>query len=97
MLPFNYRIPRIIAGGDYHFFCTNRGRLFEGRQLLEERSYFKYCSLDVVPQIFCFIPLNQKLITSNKLNMGFLSVLNQKLITSNKLNMGFLSVPNLVP
>ena len=83
--------------GDYHFFCTNRGRLFEGRQLLEERSYFKYCSLEVVPHIFCFIPLNQKLITSNKLNMGFLSVLNQKLITSNKLNMGFLSVPNLVP
>ena len=29
--------PRIIAGGDYFFFRTKRGRLFEGGD------YFKYC------------------------------------------------------
>ena len=27
--------PRIIAGGDYFFFRTKRGQLFEGRRLLE--------------------------------------------------------------
>ena len=63
--------PRIIAGGDYFFFRTKRGRFFAGSD------YFKYCSVEVVPLIFCFIfPLNQKIITSNKLNMGFLSVPN---------------------
>ena len=33
---------RIIAGGEYFFFRTKRGRLFE------EGDYFKYCSLEVV-------------------------------------------------
>ena len=66
-----YVFLRIIAGGNYFFFRTKRGRLFEGRD------YFKYCSLEVAPKIFCFIfPLNQKIITPNKLNMGFLSVPN---------------------
>ena len=32
--------PRIIAGGDYFFFRTKRGRLFEGGD------YFKQCSLE---------------------------------------------------
>ena len=36
--------PRIIAGGDYFYFHTKRGRLFEGRQLFEEGNYFKYFS-----------------------------------------------------
>ena len=35
--------PQIIAGGDYFFFRTKRGRLFEGGD------YFKYCRLEVVP------------------------------------------------
>ena len=44
---------------------------------LREGKYFKYCSLEVIQQIFCFlIPLNQKIITSNKLNLGFLHVPN---------------------
>ena len=34
--------PRIIAGGDYFFFHTERGRLFEGRRLFEGGDYFKY-------------------------------------------------------
>ena len=50
---------------------NSRGRLFEGGD------YFSYCSLEVVPYISCFItPLNQTIITSNKLNMGLLSVPN---------------------
>ena len=52
------------------FFHTKRGRLFKGRRLLKGDDYFKYCSLEVVPKIFCFIiSLNQKIITSNKLNI----------------------------
>ena len=35
--------PRITAGGDYFFFRTDRGRLFEGGD------YFKYFSQEVVP------------------------------------------------
>ena len=42
-----------------------------------EGDYFKYCSLKVVPYIRCFIfPFREKIITSNKLNMGILSVPN---------------------
>ena len=42
-----------------------------------EGDYFRYCLLEVVPEKVCFIfPLNKKIITSNKLNMGFLSVPN---------------------
>ena len=62
--------PRIIARGDYFFFGAKRGRLFAGRRIFEGGDRFKYCSLEVVPYIFCFIfPLNQKIITSIKLNM----------------------------
>ena len=32
--------PKIVAGNDYFFFGTKRGRLFEGRQLFE-RCYYK--------------------------------------------------------
>ena len=54
--------PRIIAGGDYS---------------REGRDYFKYSSLEVVPLIVRFIfPLNETIITWNKLNMGFLRVPN---------------------
>ena len=50
---------------------NSRGRLFEGGD------YFSCCSLEVVPYISCFIiPLNQTIITSNKLNTGLLSVPN---------------------
>ena len=64
--------PRMIAGDYYYyfFFHTKRGRLFEGRRLFKGDDYFKYCSLEVVPKIFCFIiSSNQKIITSNKLNI----------------------------
>ena len=58
------------AGGDYLFFYIKRGQLFEGRRLFQ----ILLMSLEVVPEIFSFIfPLNQKIITSNKLNIGFLS------------------------
>ena len=38
--------PRIIAGGDYYFFCKKRGRLFD--------YYFKHCSLADQNILFCF-------------------------------------------
>ena len=41
--------PRIIAGGDFFYFRTKRGRLFEGRRLFEGGDYFKYLSQEVVP------------------------------------------------
>ena len=40
--------PRIIAGGDYFYFRTKMGRLFEGRRLFEGGDYFKYFSQEVV-------------------------------------------------
>ena len=44
----NTVFPRIIAGGDYFYFRTKRGRLFEGRRLFEGGDYFKYFSQEVV-------------------------------------------------
>ena len=41
--------PCIIAGGNYFFFRTERGRLFERRRLFEGGDYFKYFSQEVVP------------------------------------------------
>ena len=70
-------VPRVIARGHYYFFHTKREWLFEGRHLFKGDNYFKYSSLEVVPLIVRFIfPLNEKIITSNKLDMGFLSVPN---------------------
>ena len=40
--------PRIIAGDDYFYFRTKRGRLFEGRRLFEGGDYLKYFSQEVV-------------------------------------------------
>ena len=61
--------PGTIAGGDYFFFAP------KGGDYSREAIIFRYCSLQVMLQIFCSIlPSNQKLITSTKLNMGFLSV-----------------------
>ena len=55
ILTWNTVFPRIIAGGNYFFFPTKRGRLLEGGD------YLKYCSLEVVPSILCYIfLLNQK-------------------------------------
>ena len=70
--------PWIISGGDYFFFRIKRGK---GGDYSREGDYFSYCSLDDVPKIYIYIqifliPLNQAIITSNKLNMGFLSVPN---------------------
>ena len=67
--------PRIISGGDYFFFRIKRGK---GGDYSRKGDYFSYCSLDAVPKIYIyifFIPLNQAIITSNKLNMGFCSKL----------------------
>ena len=67
-------LPQIISGGDLiFFFCTKVGRLFEGRRINEGDGYFKQCSLEVVPYIYCvLLSINQKTITSNTLNMhGF--------------------------
>ena len=59
ILTWNTVFPRIIAGGNYFFFRTKRGRLLDGGD------YLKYCSLEVVPSILCYIfLLNQKIITS---------------------------------
>ena len=56
--------PRIIARGDYFLFRARRGRLFP--ILLTGSRALK----------ICFFFYFQKIITSNKLNMGFLSVTN---------------------
>ena len=58
--------PRIIAGGDDYFFPSKRSRLFEGA-IISNIAHWRSCFI---------IPLNRKLITSNKQNMGFLSVPN---------------------
>ena len=48
--------PRIIAGGDYFFFRTKRGRLFEGRRLFQI-----LLTGSRAQKVFCFIiPLNKK-------------------------------------
>ena len=48
--------PQIIAMGNFFFFFrTKRGQLFEGRQLFAGGDYFKFCSLEVTPLIFCLI------------------------------------------
>ena len=40
-----------------------------------EGDYFRYCLLEVVPEIVCFIfPLNKKIITSNKLNIDYFPI-----------------------
>ena len=49
--------PRTIAGAI--FFHTKRGQLFERRRLFEGDDYFKYCSLEFVRYIFCFILTDQ--------------------------------------
>ena len=68
--------PRIIAGCDYFFFRTKRGRLFDA--LWERRLFhiyiihcWKSCS-----KFSSFFPSNHKIIASKKPNMGFLSVPN---------------------
>ena len=80
ILTWNTVFPRIIAGGNYFFFRSKRGRLLDGGD------YLKYCSLEVVPSIFCYILLlNQKIITLN-------------ILMGSWLNTGFFqSIPSLVP
>ena len=46
ILTWNTVFPRILAGGNYFFFRTKRGRLLDGGD---------YCSLEVVPSILCYI------------------------------------------
>ena len=67
--------PRTIAGGKYFLFRTKRGRLFEEGDCLREALFSNIAHWKSCPKYFVlFSPLNQKLITSNKINMGFLSV-----------------------
>ena len=64
-----------MEGGNY-FFPPKGGDNSREGDSLTEGNYFKYCSLEVVREIFCFIiQLTQKIITSNNyLNMGLISV-----------------------
>ena len=81
---FNWHsvFPHMIARGDYSFFATKGGGYSrEGDSSFKGGDSFKYCSLEVIPYIFCFI----------------IPLLILKIITSNKLNMEILSVPDLVP
>ena len=56
--------PRIIAGGDYFFFRTKRGQLFEGTRLLQI-----LLTGSRALNVLCFImPLNQKIFISNSAN-----------------------------
>ena len=61
--------PGIVAGGDYFFFPTKRSQLFEGT-IISNIAHWRSC-----PRYFVIL-LNRQLITSNKQNMGFLSVPN---------------------
>ena len=64
---------RIIAGSDDYFFPQKRSRLFERAIIISNIAHWRSCPKNM----FCFIiPLNRKLITSNKENMGLLSVPN---------------------
>ena len=82
--------PRAIAGAISFFFHNKRGRLFEVRRLFKGSDYFKYCSLEVMPYIFCFIiPYNKEIIASNKLNMGYF---NPNLVPSLSFNVNIQSV-----
>ena len=71
ILTWNTVFPRIIAGGNYFFFRTKRGRLLDGGD------YLKYCSLEVVPSIFMlYFPIKSKnnhvsILMGSWLNVGF--------------------------
>ena len=41
-------LPRMIAGGEYNFFRTKRGRLFEGGRLFEEEDYFPFYPFSIM-------------------------------------------------
>ena len=56
----NYRISSNNSPGDYFYFRTRRGRLFEGRRLFDGGDYFKYISQEIAPKIFCFITSSNK-------------------------------------
>ena len=63
--------PRIIAWGDYKFFRAKRARLFKGSSyFISCISRWKSCT-----KYFALLShyYTKKIITSNKLNMGFLS------------------------
>ena len=51
--------PRIIAGGDYFFFSHKKGTIIRGKAIISNITYRKSG------------PLNIKIITLNKPNMGF--------------------------
>ena len=63
---------RIIAGGDYFFFRTKRGD-YSSKAIISNIVHWNSCPKYFVLFIF---PLNQKIITSNTLSMGFLRVPN---------------------
>ena len=54
LIVYKYRIFSNDSRGRF-FFHTKRGQLLAGRRLFERDNYFKYCSLEFVPYIFCFI------------------------------------------
>ena len=62
--------PRITAWGDYKFFRAKRARLFEGSgYFISCMARWKSCT-----KYFALLShYSSKIITSNKLNMGFLS------------------------
>ena len=61
---------QLIAGGDYFFFRTKRGD-YSSKAIISNIVHRNSCPKYVVLFIF---PLNQKIITSNTLSMGFLRV-----------------------
>ena len=75
-LPF---FPRIIAGGNYFFFRIKKGRDYSSGEgdysreaIISNVAHGKSC-----PKYFVlFSLLNKKIITSNKLSMGFFNVPN---------------------
>ena len=62
--------PRITAWGDYKFFSAKRARLFEGSgYFISWMARWKLCT-----KYFALLShYSSQIITSNKLNMGFLS------------------------
>ena len=64
--------PRIVAGSDYFYFRTKRGRLFQVRRLFEGGDQFRYFPQEVVPYIFCSI------IPSNKEKAKYINITKEK-------------------
>ena len=72
-----YRISSNNNRGRLFLFSHQKGAINRGKVIIRGRRFFQILlSESRALNILFYFPLNQKIITSNKLNMGFLSVPN---------------------